>query len=313
MRPGKVRKNGLVNIEKPGIIVIMFLDGLLSRGMLPMKKTVLAGACFLLILDAAFALDPLRQKIIDAAKEYVGVPYVYGAASPEGFDCSGFVGYVYNAAAGIALPRTSKNIWTSGQAVQNAQPGDIIVFDTVGGAPSHVAILLDDETMIHAVSQGPRTGVIISPVQDRYFAPRVMGTRSFIGPARSGPQAAGTPSGAGQNSPANQTDGAELVGLTISGRPVISSDRIPIARGSMIRFALTNSSGRDGVFEVLFYKLDPDPAKHITISQGRVAIKNSEMAETPVFTFAENGQYRLIIKTNDNRKLLERTWRVLEL
>jgi hypothetical protein len=37
------------------------------------------------------------------------------------------------------------------------------------------------------------------------------------------------------------------------------------------------------------------------------------MAETPVFTLAENGQYRLIIKTNDNRKLIERTWRTVEL
>ncbi|MDR1211111.1 MAG: C40 family peptidase, partial [Spirochaetaceae bacterium] len=149
-----------------------------------MKKKFLLCACLCWgFLAALWPLDPVRQKIIDAARQYVGVPYVYGAASPSGFDCSGFVGYVYNAAAGISLPRTSKNIWASGETVRTAaaQPGDLIVFDTVGGAPSHVAILLDDETMIHAVSQGPRTGVIISPVQDRYFAPRIMGMRSFIG------------------------------------------------------------------------------------------------------------------------------------
>jgi hypothetical protein len=263
---------------------------------------------------------------MDTARQYVGVPYIYGAASPAGFDCSGFVNYVYTAAAGIPLPRTSKNIWTSGEAVRiaAAQPGDIIVFDTVGGAPSHVAILLDDETMIHAVSQGPRTGVIISSIRDRYFAPRIMGLRSFLGPgpAASGPgpqdQSRPQPSTApvqtnsGRTAPP-QGEGAELVGLTISGRPVVSSDRIPIALGSVVRFALTNGSGRDGVFEILFYKVDPDPAKHVTISQGRIEIKNNEMAETPAFTFAENGQYRLIIKTNDKRKLLERTWRVVEL
>jgi hypothetical protein len=276
------------------------------------------------VLSPLFALDPVRQKIIDIARQYLGVPYVYGAASPSGFDCSGFIQYVYRAAADIPLPRTSKNIWASGETVRNAaaQPGDIIVFDTVGGAPSHVAILLDDETMIHAVSQGPRTGVIISPLGDRYFAPRVMGMRTFIRAAQrpDGPQVPVAPAqadpGQADSSPApqaGQNEGAELVGLTIAGRPVISSDRIPIAQGSAVRFAITNGSGRDGIFEILFYKVDPDPAKHVTISQGRLAIKNNEMVETPVFDFAETGQYRLIIKTNDNRKLIERTWRVLEL
>jgi hypothetical protein len=153
--------------------------------------------------------------------------------------------------------------------------------------------------------------------------------RSFIGPVQAGPPAQdavpGTsavqanPAGpdrtnpAGQTPPANRLDNAELVGLTISGRPVISSDHIPIAQGSAIRFAVTNGSGRDGVFEILFYKVDPDPARHITISQSRLEIKNGEMAETPVFTLAENGRYRLIVKTNDNRKLIERTWRTVEM
>jgi hypothetical protein len=153
-----------------------------------------------------------------------------------------------------------------------------------------------------------------------------MGIRSFIGPSGDGPprQAQTQPPGQdrpapGQTQPPGQTvqpprgESAELVGLTILGRPVISSDRIPIAQGSVIRFAVTNGSGRDGVFEILFYKVDSDPAKHVTISQGRIAIKNNEMIETPAFSFAENGQYRLIIKTSDNRKLLEKTWRVVEL
>jgi hypothetical protein len=267
------------------------------------------------------ALDPVRQKIIDTARQYVGVPYVYGAASPSGFDCSGFVGYVYGS-AGISLPRTSRGIWTSGQAVRiaAAQPGDIIVFDTTGGAPSHVAILLDNETMIHAVSSGPRTGVIVSPMGDRYFAPRIMGMRSFIEAGPPVPERPEVPAPGGGNgsgtasAQASSGGGAEPLGIIIpaAGAPV-STDRIPIARGSTLRFTLTNGSGRDGVFEILFYKADPDPARHVTISRGRIPIKNNEIAETPSFTLTENGQYRLIIKTQGNRKLVEKTWQVVDL
>jgi probable lipoprotein NlpC len=62
-----------------------------------------------------------------------------------------------------------------------AQPGDIIVFAArKGGAVDHVAILLDEGSIIHAVSQGPKTGVIISSLQDRYFGPRILGAKTFI-------------------------------------------------------------------------------------------------------------------------------------
>jgi hypothetical protein len=148
--------------------------------------------------------------------------------------------------------------------------------------------------------------VIISSVRDRYFAPKVLGARSFL----TAP-AAGVPAAPPQNVQADNI--ADFVTLIISGGAAVSQDRIPIARNSSLRFAITNASGRDATFEILFYKVDPDPAKHVTISRGRVFIKNNEMTETPVYTFAENGQYRLIIKTNDNRRLIERTWRVVEL
>jgi cell wall-associated NlpC family hydrolase len=125
----------------------------------------------------------LRQSIIETARKYQGVAYRYGAESPRGFDCSGFVRYVYRIAVGIELPRSSRSIWASGQSIQmaEAQPGDIIVFAArKGGAVDHVAILLDEGSIIHAVSQGPKTGVIISSLQDRYFGPRILGAKTFI-------------------------------------------------------------------------------------------------------------------------------------
>ena len=58
---------------------------------------------------------------------------------------------------------------------------NIYVFDTVGGGgPSHVAIYLGGDSMIHAISEGPQTGVVVSPITDRYFGPRMIGARYFI-------------------------------------------------------------------------------------------------------------------------------------
>ncbi|MDR2398622.1 MAG: C40 family peptidase [Spirochaetaceae bacterium] len=127
--------------------------------------------------------ERLRQAIIETAKQYQGVSYRYGAESPKGFDCSGFVRYVYRTAAGIELPRTSKTINAAGQSVgiTEAKEGDVVVFASQG-VVNHVAILLDEDSVIHAVSLGPKTGVIISSLEDRYFGPRIIGARSFLQP-----------------------------------------------------------------------------------------------------------------------------------
>ncbi|MDR1956525.1 MAG: C40 family peptidase [Treponema sp.] len=150
-----------------------------------MKKcliTVLLVCDFFLVSSFMVADDTLRQTIIEIAKQYQGVAYKYGAESPKAFDCSGFVRYVYRTAAGIELPRTSKKIWASGQVVHrdDAQVGDIVVFASKGGDINHVAILLDTDSVIHAVSLGPKTGVIISSLRDRYFGPRILGVTSFL-------------------------------------------------------------------------------------------------------------------------------------
>jgi hypothetical protein len=124
-----------------------------------------------------------RKKIVETAQSFKGVPYVYGASSPDGFDCSGFVQYVYAHAADIQLPRNSKGQWAAGNPIAKdaVRPGDIFVFDTVGGGgPSHVAIFLGEDKMIHAISEGPQTGVVVSPLTDHYFGPRMIGARYFI-------------------------------------------------------------------------------------------------------------------------------------
>ena len=135
------------------------------------------------VLAASPPEGEARKKIIETAQSFQGVPYVYGAESPDAFDCSGFVQYVYAHAAEIQIPRNSKAQWAAGNPIAKdaVKPGDIFVFDTTGaGGPSHVAIFLGGDKMIHAISEGPKTGVVISPLTDHYFGPRMIGARYFI-------------------------------------------------------------------------------------------------------------------------------------
>ncbi|WP_241744241.1 C40 family peptidase [Cellulosimicrobium arenosum] len=90
--------------------------------------------------------------IISIASRYVGVPYVYGGTTPNGFDCSGFTSYVY-AQAGISLPRTSGAQGSVGTKIprSQAQPGDLI------WTPGHIAIYAGGNSQIDA----PRPGKTI--------------------------------------------------------------------------------------------------------------------------------------------------------
>lgn len=91
-----------------------------------------------------------------------GVKYKYGGSTPEtGFDCSGFVGYVYDKAANIKLPRTAKGISKLGQAVDRSslQPGDLVFFNTTRRAFSHVGIYVGEGKFIHAPRKGSHVRV----------------------------------------------------------------------------------------------------------------------------------------------------------
>ena len=95
-------------------------------------------------------------RILDAADEYVGVPYRYGGSSPSGFDCSGFVQYVF-ARNGVTLPRTSRQQAQVGQSLtpdwRAVAAGDLVMFAD-NGPISHVAIYAGNNRIIHSSSSG---------------------------------------------------------------------------------------------------------------------------------------------------------------
>lgn len=113
------------------------------------------------------------EEVLMHAMSLMDTQYKYGGNNPEtGFDCSGFVRYVFNQAADIHLPRTANAISSHGQSItkQNLQPGDLVFFNTVRSKISHVGIYLGSNQFIHA----PRTGTVvrIDNMNKRYWASR---------------------------------------------------------------------------------------------------------------------------------------------
>ncbi len=105
----------------------------------------------------------LRSKVVNYGLKFVGGRYVWGGTNPNtGADCSGFVQYVMRNAAGISLPRTSREQAKVGRAVNSSEmlPGDLIFYANSGGTVNHVAMYIGNGQVVHAASR--RSGIRIS-------------------------------------------------------------------------------------------------------------------------------------------------------
>ena len=118
--------------------------------------------------------------IVETAKKYLGCPYVYGGMSPSGFDCSGFVNYVYKL-HGYSMYRVAKDIYyNNGTYVDkaNLQPGDLLFFSNSSESVGHVGIYIGGNQMIHASTS--QTGVIISDLGSNYYLQHYVGAKRII-------------------------------------------------------------------------------------------------------------------------------------
>jgi cell wall-associated NlpC family hydrolase len=110
--------------------------------------------------------------IVGTAEKYIGVPYHWGGTSPStGFDCSGFVQYVFSL-HGKYLPRTASAMYYATSPVRYPLPGDLVFFNTYGGV-SHVGIYVGGGRFISAAGRGVR----IDSLQDSYWSARYLGAR----------------------------------------------------------------------------------------------------------------------------------------
>lgn len=121
----------------------------------------------------------IGQQIATTAQQYVGYPYVYGGADPSGFDCSGFVKYIYGL-YGYSIQRTAEQQATEGYAVSRdaLQPGDIICFSYGSGYIGHVGIYIGNGQFVHACNSN--TGVIITDLNNSSYTNRVAACRRIV-------------------------------------------------------------------------------------------------------------------------------------
>jgi cell wall-associated NlpC family hydrolase len=118
------------------------------------------------------------SELLALSRRHLGVRYRWGGNTPGGFDCSGFIVYVFGS-MGVALPRTTFNMYHAGVPVprEDLQAGDLVFFQTLRPGPSHAGIYIGDGRFIHASSGAGR--VLITAMDHGYYAPRYLGARRF--------------------------------------------------------------------------------------------------------------------------------------
>lgn len=128
-----------------------------------------------------FEASTLGNTIAATALQYVGYPYVSGAAGPNAFDCSGFTSYIYRQ-YGYSINRVPADQMLNGTPVEkaNLQPGDLVFFRGAGCpvAASHVGLYIGNGQFVHAST--PSTGVKISSLYENYYMGVYVGARRIV-------------------------------------------------------------------------------------------------------------------------------------
>jgi cell wall-associated NlpC family hydrolase len=124
--------------------------------------------------------DPMRASLVGTALALRGVPYRNGGSDPSGFDCSGFVQWVFSRHA-WRLPRETRDQYRAGDAVSidRIQPGDLVFFETVSRGASHVGVAIGGDQFVHAPSS---QGVVrVERFSAAYWSTRLVGARRILG------------------------------------------------------------------------------------------------------------------------------------
>ena len=122
----------------------------------------------------------VRTAIVEYAKQYLGTKYVYGGKSPKGFDCSGYVYYVYKQ-FGYSLSGGASTQMRNATIIKKADllPGDLVFFnDGSASKASHVGIYIGDNSFIHAVAPGKK--LAITSMSNDYYEKYYVGSGRIL-------------------------------------------------------------------------------------------------------------------------------------
>ena len=175
-----------------------------------MKKRFLLSALFIAAAMTAFASpESERDAFINAAKAYIGTPYVYGGTSKAGIDCSGLI-YMAARNSGVKeLPRTAALMYQATTRITDAerQKGDLVFFKA-GSTVSHVGIFLGAGKFLHAPSDGPVTGVQVGRLSERYWERTYYGAGRFLPAMKGGSSSSSSSSSSRTSSSSRRTSGS---------------------------------------------------------------------------------------------------------
>ena len=162
-------------------------QALTDAALLPDRNLLFASDVNQLIASQANAAAPAEQNgrvhtLLQRALALLGTPYRWGGTSPDGFDCSGLVGYVFRSALGIELPRVSRDMANQGQLISDRTAltaGDLVFFSRRGKRVDHVGIYMGEGRFLHA----PRTGkdVQVDSLSTGYWSGKFLQARRVAG------------------------------------------------------------------------------------------------------------------------------------
>ncbi len=126
-----------------------------------------------------YFLNKAKAKaVVETGKKYIGVPYVFGGTTPAGFDCSGFLQYIFKQ-NGMTIPRLADEQYQLGKKVKTSELelGDLVFFTTYEPGVSHCGIYVGNGKFLHTSSS---RGVRIDDLNNVYWAPRFYGAKKIV-------------------------------------------------------------------------------------------------------------------------------------
>lgn len=169
----------LINIQNP----LTYRGDNLKKRIILMMIAVLIVSAAPIMTSEAEASSATPDQIVEYALSFQGVPYRYGGNTPSGFDCSGYLVYVYKK-FGISLPRTAATQYGVGTSVSkaNLKKGDMVFFQGTTGKPgviSHSGIYIGNGKFVSAKSS---TGITVADINtNSYWAPKYAGAKRLSG------------------------------------------------------------------------------------------------------------------------------------